>query len=223
MNATRIKLGLITFSFCFLAACASNEVEKEEYSGFLSPDHYEKVKKVELEDGDISYRWISKSFDRANYSGLIVDPITYFPAPQVSEQASQETLDKIADYMTQALKNKLSAEITITDKPGPGVARLSAAITGVKIETKSMQAYEVVPVAAVFGAVSAATGNRDMVTEVYVESRLQDTESGAYLGFAIRKIRGSNLENVKAQLTLEDVKEELDEAAADAAATISTE
>ncbi len=222
MKLAWFKLCITLLSMSFLAACASNEVEKEEYSGFLSPDHYAKVKKVELEDGDVSYRWINKSFNRDDYHSIIVDQVTYYPAPQVSEQASQETLDKIADYLTKALKTKLSKEVTITDKPGPGVARLTPAITGVKIKTKEMQAYEVVPVAAVFGAVSAATGNRDMVTEVYLESRLQNTESGAYMGFAVRKIRGSNLENVKAQLTLDDVKKELDDVADDAVDTITT-
>ena len=61
-----------------------------------------------------------------------------------------------------------------------------------------------------------------MVTEVYLESRVQDTETSAFMGFAIRKIRGSNLESVKDSLTLEDVEKQLDNVAGDAVDTITS-
>ena len=215
-NYSKFKLLLAVLLVSLLAACASNEEKQEEYSGFLAADQYGKVVKIELEDGDIVYRWISPNFNRDSYHSIIVDQVGYYPAPQTSEQASQATLDEIANYMTLTLKGHLGEVTKITDQAGPGVARLTSAITGVQIETEDMKAYEVVPVAAIFAAASAAAGKRDMVTEVYLESKLQNTETGEYLGFSLRKISGNNLDDIKDHLVLEDIRGSLDEVARDA-------
>ncbi len=51
---------------------------------------------------------------------------------------------------------------------------MKAAITGVSASNEGMKWYEVIPVAAIVGGVSAVTGHRDQSTELYVEAVLLD-------------------------------------------------
>lgn len=222
MNRYFMKPIIMIFALSFLAACSSQGIQQEEYSGFMSDEEYNKVVKVELEGGDVVYRWIAPDFNPQDYSAIIVENVQFYPDPDLSDQVNQTTLDEISDYITAKLKSKLGEKRSITDKAGPGVANLSTAITGVSVETEGMKATEVLPMAAIYGAMQAATGIRDRVVEVYLEGKVTNAQTGEVLGLALRKIRGKNLQGLKDSLTLDDVKESLDGAAADVLESITS-
>lgn len=79
-----------------------------------------------------------------------------------------------------------------------------AAITGVSASDKGMQWYEVVPVAAVIGGVSAATGHRDQNSVLYIEAFLVDATTGRTEVKVVRKVFGEMLNNSSQKVTAAD-------------------
>jgi hypothetical protein len=69
-----------------------------------------------------------------------------------------------------------------------------------------MHWHEVIPVAAVVGAASAATGHRDQNTELYIEVEFVDAASGLPVAKAVRKVFGKNLENESQEISADDFK-----------------
>jgi hypothetical protein len=175
---------------------------------------------VEVRDGREAYRWIGPKLSFANYKSVLVDDVVLYPEPQPNEQVSAETLNEISAYLTERLKAKVGTVLRIVESPGPEVLRLQLALTGVEIKTEGMKAYEVIPVAAIFGAAKAATGTRDRDVYVRGEARLVDSMSGELVGAAMRRVEGEQLKGKRDQLALEDVQENLDEAIEDGSTVI---
>jgi hypothetical protein len=69
-----------------------------------------------------------------------------------------------------------------------------------------MKWYEVVPIAAVVGGVSAATGHRDQDTELFIEAELVDARTNQTVARVVRKPFGKTLENSSQKITTNDFK-----------------
>lgn len=195
--------------------------DEPQHSGYLSADVYDKLQEVEIREGDTAQRWMSPQLNFANYKTLLVDDVVLYPKPEPDPQVSQETLDAVSDYFTRSVKEKMGAVMTLSSKPGPQTVRVEAAITGVEIKTEGMKAYEVVPVAAIFGGAKALTGNRARDVHVYLEVKLTDSETGDLVGAVVRRMEGEKLKNKKEQLELSHVQTDLDTAATDATDAMS--
>ncbi|MEM7305003.1 MAG: DUF3313 domain-containing protein, partial [Pseudomonadota bacterium] len=189
-----------------------------DHSGFIGDEEvYARLKQVNTEDGSEVYRWVDPKLNLDNYNSVLIEDVTFFPAPQPNEQVSKEALDDITTYTTLLLKRKIGDVIPLAEAPGPGVLLIQPAITGVAIKTQGMKPYEILPVAAVFGVAKAATGNR--AQDVYVRSEVKfiDSNSGELMGAAVRRIDGERLKGKKDQLELEDMQMNLDHSTTEAA------
>jgi len=195
--------------------------DEPQHSGYLTADVYQKLELVEIREGDAAKRWMGPRLNFANYKTLLVDNVILYPEPEPGPQVSQETLDAVSDYFTRSMKEKMGAVMTLANEPGPQTLRVQAAITGVEIKTEGMKAYEIVPVAAIFGGAKALTGNRAREVHVYLEVKLTDSESGDLLGAVVRRIDGEKLKNKKEQLDLAHLQPDLDTAATDASDAMS--
>ncbi len=85
-----------------------------------------------------------------------------------------------------------------------------------------MKAYEVVPVAAIFGGIKAMSGKRNRDVNVFLEARLVDSQSGELVGAVMRSVAGEDLKGKKVQLTLKDMQDSLDQVSDDAAGALNT-
>lgn len=83
---------------------------------------------------------------------------------------------------------------------------MRAAITGVSASNEGMHWYEVVPVAALVGSVTAVTGHRDQDSELYVEAEFIDASTGETVAKVVRKVFGETLENASQPVTVKDFK-----------------
>ena len=180
-------------------------------SGFLGDDSvYNKLEKVELEGKSKGKRWIGPKLAPANYTSVLVEDVILYPAPEPTDQVSAETLAQISQYLSQSLRQKVGDRVKLADASGPGVLKMEPAVTGVLVKTEGMKAYEVVPVAAIFGAAKAATGTRDRDVKVFIEVKLVDSQSGELVGAILREAEGEDLKGKKDQLTLDDMRDSLD-------------
>ena len=210
--------------FAAVASFAAVADDKMEQSGYLGDASiYAKLEKVELGDDEkgTAKRWIGPNLNASNFESVLVDEVTLYPEPEPGPQVSAETLGQISDYLTQRLREKVAAKVKTTDTAGPGVLKIEAAVTGVAVKTEGMKAYEVVPVAAIFGAAKAATGTRDRNVKVFIEVRMSDSQSGELVGAVVRQLVGKDLKGKKDQLELEDVKGSLEKMTDDAAEGIT--
>ncbi|MFJ3372805.1 DUF3313 domain-containing protein [Pseudomonas sp. NPDC086251] len=209
MNASRKLLFGMLVSTLLLGACTSKITSKAEYSGFLNS--YEDLKTVTTPSGDKALRWINPTWNPDAYDTVAFQQLELFPSPQPNERVDQATLDQLQTYMTTSARNVLSQKYhLLTHAPAaPANARVlqvRVAITGVSASNEGMKWYEVVPVAAVIGGVSAATGHRDQNTELYLEAELVDARTSQIMAKVVRKVFGEQLKNASQPVTAQVFK-----------------
>ena len=111
----------------------------------------------------------------------------YYPEPQASADVSMDTLTQIRKELDQSLRQKLGAKIKLVDSAGPGVAQVRIAITAVGVETRTLKAYQFVPIAlALTGAKAVAQGGLPRDATIAVESHVTDSVSGELLYAGVR-------------------------------------
>lgn len=222
----RYCLAIVVISLSLLhshAALADKKDTKPANSGFLGDDAvYSQLEEVTLHKGVTGKRWLGPSLNLANFQSVMVEDVQLYPEPKPGPQVSAEVLEQSTQYLTRQLRNKVGSVLNLADAAGPGVLRMETAITGVSVKTEGMKAYEIIPVAALFGAAKAASGKRDRDVLVFVEVRLIDSASDELVGAAMRQIEGEHLKGKKDQLNLDDLKGSLDQATDDASKALST-
>lgn len=195
-----------------LVGCASSQTtelaSREQYSGFLS--NYDELKKTTAKNGQEFLSWASTDATSGKYTSIYPQDIMFYPKLTPQQLAGRDTLLQIGDYFGEAVKRELGAAGVLANAPGPGVAEVQLAITGVYIADEGVKAYEVLPVTAVIGLGEAAMGARDQVVQLVVEGKATDSQTGKLVASAVYKGVGKDLPNDKTQLTLDDVKPVLD-------------
>lgn len=211
-HANPLCLGLL--AGVLLAGCASQTTQPSQYSGFLAD--YSQLRPTTSASGAPVLRWISPDFKDADYRSVYVEQPVFHPAPKPSDQVSQDTLDRVADYLRQAIAREVSQRMPVVDTPDRDSLVLRSAITGVDVSAEGLHAYEVIPVALVLAAANTAAGTRDRDTVIYVEMEAVAARDGRPMVRVVRKGHGLQLENSDTRLTLDDLKPALDAWARDA-------
>jgi hypothetical protein len=177
-------------------------------SGFLSD--YSKLEKTKDPLGVKRSIWTSSALNGANYQKILVEQVSFYPAPEPSKQVSGDVLEEIRAYIDATLRESIGAELPMVDEPGPGVLRLRVAITAVAAK-KGLKLHELIPVAMVVAGAKEAAGGRNRDVELSVESELTDSVSKEVLALVVREAKAIKLKGAKDQLTLEDAKPNIDE------------
>ena len=191
---------------CVLAGCATTQHESPSLmqrisgqtpdlpkpSGFLGD--YSQL--TPGPDQAALLRYINPSVDWSQYNQCIIDPVTFYgvDASKVPT-ADQQTL---ADYFYNKLKEDLQKQCTIVDQPGPGVMRLSVALTDAESATPGLRTVStIIPQARVLNAVaSAGTGSLAFVGSAQGEGQVTDSVTGVRLAaFVDKRVGGSALKN----------------------------
>ena len=201
--------GLLT-----LAGCASKVTEPEKYSGFLKD--YSGLQQTTSASGKPVLRWVDPSFDQSKYDSIVYHPVTYYPVAKPTSQVSQKTLDGILNYTNTKLKAAAAQRKPLVTSPGARSLIFRGAITGVDSSKEGLQFYEVIPVAMVVAGTQMATGHRTMDTDLYFEGELIDAQTNKPVVKVVRKGEGKTLNNEKAPLTVETLKQVIDDMATDA-------
>lgn len=207
---------IILLSSMILVSCGGSKVQ---YSGYLKD--YSKLKPF-----DGGSRWISSKTDFTQYTKMIVEPVTFYVGKSLKDAEvtpNPENINKITDYFHEALVREVSKKFEIVDKPGPGVGRVRAAITSVKLESGDLDAYQYLPVMLVATGAAEVAGMRDKVAVISMEGELTDSITGKILA-AVVKSRGKDvtIKNVD-NLTEDEVKSVLDYWATESRVVLSQE
>jgi hypothetical protein len=165
--------------------CAS--APEARHTGFLSDYTNLKV----IDDNKMNF----VSSELASYSSFIIDPVEFSIPP---EKLKEEDRDEVARHFQARLAEVLEKrELTRTDQPGPGVARLRIALTGVANSTWWKKVH---PVSRIAGA---GTGGAAM------EGEIVDSVTGAQIGAVVQSSPGNQFDFTSFS-TVADVKSAID-------------
>ncbi|MEO3988774.1 DUF3313 domain-containing protein [Pseudocitrobacter cyperus] len=197
-----------------LSGCASKVAEQSQYSGFLKD--YSNLKETTSATGKPTLRWVDPNYNPKNYDSIVYNPVTYYPQPKPSTQIGQKALDDIRTYTDQQIKQAVSQHKKIVTTPGAHSLIFRGAITAVDSSKEGLQFYEVVPVALVVAGTQMATGHRTMDTHLFFEGELIDAATNKPVVKVVRKGEGKDLNNENTPMTLQTLKQTIDDMAIDA-------
>ena len=202
-----------------VTGCASTG---PQHSGFIKDEPVMQEQKDA--DGTVS-RSVSPALSPGAYKAVLVDPVQLYPAPQPSEKVDAATLKQIQGYMDQAWRRELGKRVELAKSPGPGVARVRTALTGVKAESADLAFYQYLPVALAATAAAEVAGLRSKDVRLFVEAEVTDSLSGERLAVAVREGTGENIKvkgGAQDKVTLQTVKPLIDQLAASGATVLAS-
>ncbi|WP_318365335.1 DUF3313 domain-containing protein [Enterobacter sp.] len=211
---TLCKVAVLT-GLLALAGCAPKVTPPEQYSGFLKD--YATLQQTTSATGKPVMRWVDPNYNLDNYDSIVFQPITYYPAPKPTDQVSQQTLDKLLNYVNTRLQTVAAQRKPLVPAPGIHSLIFRGAITGVDTSKEGLQFYEVLPVALVIAGTQVATGHRTMDTHLYFEGELIDAATNQPVLKVVRLGEGKDLSNENTPLTVDTLKQVVDDMVTDAA------
>lgn len=197
-----------------LAGCASKVAQPENYSGFLKD--YSGLQQTTSASGKPVMRWVDPNFNPDQYDSIVYHPVTYYPVAKPTTQIGQQTLDGLLNYTNSKLKAAAAQRKPLVTSPGAHSLIFRGAITGVNTSKEGLQFYEVVPVALLVAGTQAATGHRTMDTNLFFEGELIDATTNKPVLKVVRKGEGKDLNNESTPMSVETLKQVVDDMATDA-------
>src|SRR5580704_287566 len=166
-------------------------------SGFLGNDYSLLTPPAEGSDQQAMLRYINPSATWSSYNKIMVAPVTFWAADDSKVSAADQ--QALCDYAYSVLVKDLGKNFTIVDQPGPGVLKLSVALTDATSAVPVLRSISVVvPQARVLSAIKmVATGTYAFVGSAQGAMKLNDSVSGQLLAAAVdEQLGGTSIKNV---------------------------
>jgi hypothetical protein len=153
-----VKLSMaVVIGFALMASAGF--AAEPKYSGFLG-DNYKNLQPGP-KDG-AKQRWLKPGVDFAKYNKFMVDSVIFFFADDSEYKGiDPNEMKELSDGFNQAIVTAFKDKYPIVAEPGPDVARIRIAITGVKASKPAVSGVSsVLPVGLAFSLVKkGATGS----------------------------------------------------------------
>ena len=193
MKKTSIAALLISI-VAVLAACSNTPKLASQpmpRSGFL-PNYSLLVPTYTLEADTRIWRYRKEGVNPGMYTAVILDPI--YLNQNATSQVSAETIAKAKAALQSSMVEAVNARgnIKIVTQPGPGVVRVSAAITGAESSTDSLQPWNFTPIGLALNAAAFAGGVNSKTPALVVENKITDSKSNEILGMGLVTIQGES-------------------------------
>ncbi|QMM55135.1 DUF3313 domain-containing protein (plasmid) [Enterobacter sp. RHB15-C17] len=205
-----VLFGYITL----LTGCTSHLTKPEQFSGFL--DDYSQLQEVNSSTGKPILRWIDPNFRLSEYNNIIIQPITYYPAPKLTIQVDQNLLEDVLNYTNTQLKKSMGQHLSLDGKTKPNTLLFRGSITAVNTSNESMQFYEVLPFAMLLAGGEIITGHRTQDTNIFFEGEVIDVTTQKPVIRIVRKGMGKQVKNSNSKISFQMLKPVIDQVAEDA-------
>lgn len=163
-------------------------------TGFLG-EAYHLLQPGKEGEGNLVY--VNPDARLKTYDKIMLEPVTVWLGKGAQAKdpgvVPPDDVRALANTFYQKLSDQLAKDYTLVDESGPGVMRLSAALTDVEHGMSILDAAStVVPMARVASeAKKLASGTQGFVGGASVEVRLVDSQTGKLLGAGIDRRAGS--------------------------------
>lgn len=159
------------------------------------------------DDSDL-LRFFDRKIKEHGYENIMLDPVTFYPAPKASETISNKALTNIGAYFNNTVLNVAKESGKLVETAGAKTMRVKMAITSIDVTDSKLSAYQYVPIA--FLVTAASGGLSEMDVKFQIETELTDSLTGEVLGAAIKQGFGEKLDDSEQALTLDNVKPLID-------------
>lgn len=186
----------VVLSTLVLAGCGAGAgLSKDQQSGFLGSGYDRLQPAPSTEDGVNIYRYKSPTLNLSDYKGVMIDPVVIYQtatADATGKGITEETIYQVRQKIDTTLARGASERFNVVSKPGPGIGRISIAITGAEAIGEGFRPRNLIPVSAVLNIASKAAGVQSKNAVIVVEAKIQDSVTGTLLGEAVYTVAGES-------------------------------
>jgi len=166
-------------------------------TGFLGNDYSLLTPPTAGSDQNAALRYINPNANWASYNKIMIAPVTFWAADDSKISAVDQ--QALCNYMYNVLVTDLGKTFAIVDQPGPGVIKVSAALTDASSAVPVLRSVSVVvPQARALSVIKmAATGTYAFVGSAQGAIKFNDSVSGQLLSAAVdKRVGGASIKNV---------------------------
>jgi Protein of unknown function (DUF3313) len=166
-------------------------------TGFLGSDYSLMTPPAEGSGQKAMLVYTNMTANFTSYNKIMIAPVTFWAADDSKVNAAdQQTL---CNYAFNTFTTDLGKNFTVVNEPGPGVAKLSIALTDATAAVPGLRSISVVvPQARVLSAIKmAGTGTYAFVGSAQGAAKLTDSVTGQLLAaWADKRVGGTSITNV---------------------------
>jgi len=166
-------------------------------TGFLGNDYSLLTPPAEGTDQKAMLRYLNPSATWNSYNKIMIAPVTFWAADDSKVSAAdQQTL---CNYAYNTFVKDLGKNFALVDQPGPGVLKLSVALTDATSAVPVLRSISVVvPQARALSAIKmVATGTYAFVGSAQAAGKINDSVSGQLLAAWVdKRVGGTSIKNV---------------------------
>ncbi len=166
-------------------------------TGFLGSDYSLMTPPTEGSDQKAMLRYINPNITWSSYNKIMIAPVTFWAADDSKVSAADQ--QALCNYAYSTFVKDLGKNFAIVDQPGPGVMKISLALTDATSAVPVLRGISVVvPQARVLSAMKmAATGTYSFVGSAQGAFKANDSVSGELLAAAVdKRVGGTSITNV---------------------------
>jgi hypothetical protein len=166
-------------------------------TGFLGNDYSLMTPPAAGSDQQAMLRYVNPTANWSSYNKVMISPVTYWASDDSKVSAADQ--QALCNYMYTVLVTDLGKTFVIVDEPGPGVIKVSAALTDATSAVPVLRSVSVVvPQARALSVIKmAATGTYAFVGSAQGAIKFNDSISGQLLAAAVdKRVGGASIKNV---------------------------
>lgn len=166
-------------------------------TGFLGNDYSLLTPPAAGTDQQAMLRYVNPSANWASYNKIMIAPVTFWASDDSKVSAADQ--QALCNYMYTVMVTDLGKTFAIVDQPGPGVLKVSGALTDASSAVPVLRSISVVvPQARALSVIKmAATGTYAFVGSAQGALKINDSVTGQLLAAAVdKRLGGASIKNV---------------------------
>ena len=166
-------------------------------SGFLGSDYSLLTPPAEGSEQKAMLRYVNPSVTWSSYNQIMLAPVTFWAADDSKVSAADQ--QALCNYAYNEFVKVLGKNFILTGQPGPGVMKVSVALTDASSAVPGLRSISVVvPQARALSAIKMlATGSYAFVGSAQGAFKANDSVSGQLLAAAVdERVGGTSVKNI---------------------------
>ena len=184
-----------------LSLMGARTLDDDDFSGYLK--NYDQLKFVEERNAFV----FKNESAKGTYQKIHLDSVTIYSK---TKEENPVIARKASEYLENGIQQLLEKKGLAASTAAEGVLNMRVAITGTEKSKEDLKIYNFVPVAAIFRAGQAATGNVATYIDTMMEAEMTDSATGERVMAIVQKSISETEKRSGDELTFEDVVPMLD-------------
>jgi hypothetical protein len=193
MKKFSLYLVVMSFTLAMLACSNTPKLASEAMprSGFL-PNYSLLVPTYTSASDTRIWRYRNEGINPSSYNAVILEPI--YLNQNTTKDVSAESIAKARAALQASMVEAVIARgnIKIVTQPGPGVARVSAGITGAESSNDYLKPWNFTPIGLAVNAAAYAGGVNAKTPALVVENKITDSRTNELLGMGLVTVQGES-------------------------------